>query len=179
VSVHAERVAAALRRHGWMSTDSVDRLSCELSPWTHRGASSNRALIRSVALADLPKLRALHVVSFDDEDSVDYLPDSLLDIADLRMFVATAPADAQTLLGAVGVRLRHRGALVFGLATLPEARRSGIATALVSHSLAWAAEHGAPFALADVDLPVPSFWAALGFTTTSRWLRFSQADPSR
>jgi len=168
------QLASRLARHGWDFTHVVDRLRRDLTPTTDpipRFDQPGTVPIRAAAYDDLPVLRSLYVEAFEAEDSAEYVPDELLDVPDLALFVAEEPTDPDLVVGTVGVRLRHRGALIFGLAVTPEHRRRGLATALIARSLTWAAGQGAPYALADVDAPAPLLWHRLGFESTSRWHR--------
>ena len=162
----------ALTELGWQAGHVVERLRCDLpaaSRSAQTGASS--VTVRTATLPDLPKLRALHVQAFEDEDAADYLPDSVLDIPDLEIFVAESTTEPHELLGTAGIRLRHDGALLFGLATARDQRRRGIATVVVAKCLAWAAAQGAPYVVADVDSPAILLWQRLGFGLASKWRR--------
>lgn len=181
VPAQAGAMTSALQDRGWHVVQTVDRLRCDLArrDVARQVLTTSDVEIRPARPADMARLRALHVEAFGSEDSADYLPDALLEVPVLQVFIATSPNGAEALVGSAGVRLRHRGAFVFGLATRPEQRHTGIATALVQRCLDWATGRRAPLAFADVDLPVPSFWYRLGFRSTSRWHRLIQGRPTR
>jgi len=171
---HAGDLLSELTRRGWQSDEVVDRLRRDLTMPVDRSvtpAGFPWVTIRSARRWDLKGLRQLYIQAFETEDSADYVPDTLLEVPGLTLFVAEDSSDRQRFIGTCGVRLRHEGTLIFGLAVVPEHRRCGIATALVSRCLAWAADMGAPYALADVDDPAPLMWKRLGFVSTSRWRR--------
>ena len=167
-----DALTESLTQIGWRAGRVVERLRCDL-PGTSPAdqLSRNTAVVRTARHADLPKLRALHVEAFNDDDAADYLPDSVLDIPDLEILVAESTNEPPALLGTAGIRLRHEGALLFGLATASDQRRRGIASLVVAECLAWAKEQGSPYVLADVDTPAPRLWAELGFRVASRWRR--------
>lgn len=174
----ATDLADGLWARGWKPAQLVHRLRRDAPQGESADRSARRSqvvMIRAAAPEDLPQMRVLHVHAFGTEDSADYLPDELLSVTGLQLFVAVPSAHPARLLGAVGVRLRHSGAFVFGLATALQHRRQGIADLLVNQCVCWAAGHGASFALADVDEPVSSLWPGLGFHTVSRWRRWVPA----
>lgn len=167
-----DALTEAFARLGWQVGQVVERLRCDVSNSLRAAPpTAITATVRSARLADLPSLRALHVQAFGDEDSGDYLPDSVLDIPGLEIFVAHPTDQPQELLGTAGIRLRHDGALLFGLATAPDMRRRGVATLVVAECVAWAVRSGAAYVLADVDTPPPLLWRRLGFQVSSRWRR--------
>jgi GNAT superfamily N-acetyltransferase len=173
VPEHADSVADALDARGWDTGSLVERFWRRLETPSFSRSSQTDVLVRAATRADLPALRRLHVLSFGADDSADYLPDAIFDVPALCLFLAVSPTSAGEVLGAAGVRLRHRGALVFGLATAPQHQRRGIGAGLVAECMDWAAAHGAPFAVADVDAPASSLWAQLGFQMYDRWRRCS------
>lgn len=167
----------AFAQRGWRVGHLVERLRCDLLGTVQDAPALEGAVnLRPARPADLPSLRALHVDAFQDEESANYLPDSVLDIPGLEILVAESRDEPSDLLGTAGIRLRHEGALLFGLATAPAKRRRGVATLVVAECLSWAAQQGVPYVLADVDTPAPLLWQRLGFRATSGWRRCTRHD---
>lgn len=164
VAEHLDLDADLLRARGWADGGTLHRLRIDLPP-VPGGVVEGRC----ARPCDLPGLRALHARAFGDAEA--YLPDLLLAMPDLQLRLIDGP-DGRPV-SACGVRLRHRGAFVFGLATLPEAQGQGLATAVLRGCLRWAAGCGAPFALADVVGPVPVLWGRTGFVPSGRWTRWT------
>ena len=177
VPAEAEETVEAFAHFGWHVGPTVERWRRDLAGRLPVADSGSVGLsVRSARPADLPRLRALHIEAFSDEDSGDHLPDSVLDVPGLEILVATSTDQPHMLLGTAGIRLRHDGALLFGLATVPWARRRGVASSVVAECVAWAARQSSPFVLADVDAPAPQLWHRLGFHVASRWRRCSRED---
>lgn len=163
VAEHLQLDVAALQAGGWTGGVPSHRLRAELP------ASCGTPVGRTARWEDLPALRALHARAFGDAEG--YLPDLLLTLPGLQLRLLE-DADGRPL-ATCGIRLRHRGAFVFGLATRPEEQGRGLGTALLRGCLRWAAEQGAPFALADVTGRVPGLWARAGFVTHGAWTRWT------
>jgi GNAT superfamily N-acetyltransferase len=160
-------VADTLSARGWDTEHIVERLRRDLSR-DFRAVPGREVAIRTATADDMARLQALHLEVFG---TTAFLPTEILEVPLLRLLVAELPGRPEQPLGTAGVRLRHQGALTFGLATPAEHRRCGIATALVQSCLEWAAKQRAPFALAEVDVPAPGLWSRLGFNSTGRWRR--------
>ena len=179
VMIPATEVALAetFHRRGWVVGHVVERLQRDLPGATRTVVSRDASVaVRPARPADLPRLRALHVQAFGDEASADYLPDSVLEVPGLEIFVAESSDDQQQLMGTAGIRLRHDGALLFGLATAIDERRRGVATLVVAECLEWAVRQCTSYVLADVDTPAPVLWQRLGFHVASRWRRCSRPE---
>ncbi len=165
VPLHGTAVADALDARGWTLTSS-DRLGRVASCRPESGPAPSIS-IQPATRRDLDLMRGVLSRAFG-VDGLEYLPDQVLTVPELQIFVG---ADEGTVVGVAGVRSRHEGCLVFGLATVPRFRRRGVATALVRHCLTWAEQHGAPYAVADVARPASSLWERLDFRAQSQWWR--------
>jgi GNAT superfamily N-acetyltransferase len=174
VPAHLVGPIVAMQDRGWVVTARVQRLRHDIRTGDQAPPPS-AFLIRAAGPDDLPALRLLHASAFRSDDPAAYLPDEMLSVPGLRMFVAALPQRPDRVVGVAGIRRRHEGALVFALATAPQLQRQGIGTALVRTCLAWGADQGAPFAIADVNVPVPALWSRLGFAPTGEWCRFAPA----
>jgi GNAT superfamily N-acetyltransferase len=177
IPVGEDAITDAFEQRGWQLGHVVERLRCDLAGFARNAPPPEVAVtVRPARRTDLPSLRALHVQAFDDEASAHYLPDSVLDIPGLEILVGESTTEAHELFGTAGIRLRHEGALLFGLATALARRRRGVATLVVAECLAWAVEQGADYVVADVDTPVPLLWPRLGFRAVSSWRRCTRHD---
>ncbi len=164
--------AAPLEATGWRPSAYMLRLRHEQP--AHVEMQGNRDVqVRPARHDDLPAVRALHDLAFGTNDSHLYLPDDILTVPGLQLLLAVNRR-TDLLLGTVAFRARHRGTLLFGLATEPAQQHTGVATRLLADSARCAAHHGSPFLLTDVEPPVPRFWTSLGFRQTSRWCRYNR-----
>lgn len=168
VAPHVAADPAALDAAGYRPTGTLTRVHRPL----HAGDVVARAGRAAVA-ADLPALRRLQERCFGGADGALYLPAVLLDLPGVHLRLLDAPDGGPA--GLVGVRLRQRDALVFGLATCPDRRGRGHGGALLRAALSWAAEQGAGAAVADVDAPPGALWRRAGFRPGTTWTRFSPA----
>jgi GNAT superfamily N-acetyltransferase len=132
---------------------------------------------RALGRADLPAVRSLLDDCFDTDDSVEHLPDSVLDVPGLQLLAAVDRTGR--LAATVGTRPTRTGALLFSLATARAHRGRGLAARLVAEARQSALRQGASHLSCDISFDLLPFYQGLGFRSHSHWQRYArQRDPA-
>lgn len=153
-----------LARRGWRRQGSC----------THVVASTAglRTTVRLERVLEptLPEAVAVMDAAFGVADSDEVLPAGVTRVPGLALFLDRD--EAGRAHGVVGVRLRRRGALVFGLGVLADGRRRGTGRRLVEGAAGWARLHGRTELHAHAEQDSLPFWSRTGFAPRGRWTAF-------
>ncbi len=155
-----------LRRRGW----EEQPISVRLTGCVNVVAAAASHRVRQVAEADLPVVRRVMDLAFGDDDADEILPDGVTGVPGLQLVLAED--DEGGVVGVAGVRLRRKGALVFGVGVLPHTRRAGHGAALVGTCARWAQALGERELHCDAEQSALGFWEGLGFAERTRWRTF-------
>ncbi len=133
--------------------------------------------VHELTAADLPEFRA---VLTEHGDTTAEVVDACYGP---EFFVRAAPAwlygvrDASgALVGTIGVRRQHSGAMLFGLSVHDAHRRAGVGRALVEAALACAYAHGAAFCHAAAEDESVRLALACGFADVGTWRRLDRGQ---
>ncbi len=170
------RAARQLHAAGWRRGQDVHQVRAERTAVDGHPVTAGGTFTRPADRQDLDMLRSLHAAAFQVTDPDEYLPASILELADVKVYVAVHPQRPRDLLASAGLRTRHAGGLLFGLAVTPDLQDSGLATAMLQNCLHVAAAQGLDFLVAEVEAPPSELWQRAGFHTTSRWQRWESAQ---
>jgi GNAT superfamily N-acetyltransferase len=161
-----------LRRDGWQVGESLTQLSCDAGDWIARPSTSGR--VRELGVMDLPAFRQTLASASGAQERL--LASSYGD----DFFERAKPAwlfgayDGDVLVGTVGLRRQHQGAMVFALAVAPAHRRTGTAQELTQVAVARAFLAGAAFVHALAEPASVGVGLAVGGRPVGTWQHLSR-----
>ena len=144
------------------------------------GLQQEPALYPAMVLHPIPEppdpAPAVTVVPGRDPGLASYLPESFAADPDVRVF--TAWLDERPVGTSIAIRTGDVAG-VYGVGTIPEARRRGVGTAIswaaVAAGRAWGCQ---TIALQATEMGMPVY-ASMGFRTVARYAMFTNAHPHR